>query len=160
MPLDDFRRRIGDQDRPGLKDLGECADRYQFSLIAATLRWVQYTRRRACLVLSPDGFFLWARSSKRAWRTGLFTKTANRHPVPVPELSLASRQDSLVGGRGSLSHAAGVWFREECEELVLFSDHYDFTIFLRHFSNAVDRYEQEEEPEEDVADRFSKLLTR
>lgn len=160
MPLDDFRLRIGDKDRPGLVDLGECADRYQVSLIAATLRWVQYTRRRACLVLSRDGFVLWARSSKRAWRTGLFIKTVDRPPVPIPDLSLASRHDSLDGGRGAMRHAPGVWFPEECEELVLFSDQYDFTISLLHFSNAVDRHEKDEEPEEDVADRFSRLLIR
>ena len=40
MPLDDFRDQIGGRCRPNLDDLGGCADRYEVSLIAATLRWL------------------------------------------------------------------------------------------------------------------------
>jgi hypothetical protein len=160
MPLDDFRRNIGGQDRPGLVDLGECANRYEVSLIAAALRWVQYTGRRACLILSRDDFVLWARSSERAFRTGLYIKTAGLPPVPVPPSALACRQHELVGGRGSTRHPPGVWFSEECEELVLYSDQYDFTISLLHFSNVVEGFEPDEEAEEDVSDRYAKLLNR
>jgi hypothetical protein len=160
MPLDDFRRNIGDLDKPDLDDLGECASRYEVSLIAAALRWVQYTRRRACLVLSRDDFVLWARSSDRAFRTGLYIKTTGRPPVSVPPSALACRQHELVGGRGSTRHAPGVWFSEECGELVLYSDQYDFTISLLHFSNVVESFDPDEEVEEDVSDRYAKLLNR
>jgi hypothetical protein len=160
MPLDDFRRRIDDRAKPSLDDLGGCANRYTVSLIAATLRWIQYTRRRSCLVLSRDGFVLWARSSKRALRTGIFIKTAGRPPVPIPSLSLASRRDCVEDGKGATRHEPGVWFQEECEEIALFSDQYDFTISLLHFSDAVVRGEQDEESVEDMTDRFSRLLNR
>ncbi|RKT37980.1 ImmA/IrrE family metallo-endopeptidase [Thiocapsa rosea] len=160
MPLDDFRRSIGDQDKPGFEELGECARRYEVSLIAAALRWIQYTRRRAMLVLSRDEFVLWARSSKRAFRTRLYIKTADRPPVPVPPSALAARQHELDACRGSTRHAPGVWFPEDCEELVLFSDQYDFTISLLHFSDTVDSLEQDEEAEEDVSARYDKLLNR
>ena len=143
-----------------MDDLGECASRYEVSLIAAALRWVQYTRRRACLVLSRDDFVLWARSSKRAFRTGLYIKTAGRPPVPVPPSALACRQHELDGGRGSTSHSPGVWFPEECEELVLYSDQYDFAVSLLHFSNAVESFERDEETEEDVSGRYRNLLNR
>jgi hypothetical protein len=160
MPLDDFRRRIDDRDRPSLDDLGACADRYMVSLIAVALRWIQYTRRRACLVLSREGFVLWARSSKRAFRSGIFIKTTGRPAVPLPSQSLAVLQDTFGGNRGAMKHGPDVWFREECEELVLFSDQYDFTISLLHFSDAVDRMEVDEEPEESVSEKFSRLLAR
>jgi hypothetical protein len=44
--------------------ISHCADRYRVSLIAALLRWPEYTERRAVLVVSRDGFILWGRSSK------------------------------------------------------------------------------------------------
>ena len=36
MPLDDFRRQIGQRTRPTLDDIGGCANRYDVSLTAAT----------------------------------------------------------------------------------------------------------------------------
>ena len=81
MPFDDFRAQVGSRRRPDFDELRHCADRYDVSLIAATLRWLQYTSRRAVLVVSRDGFILWARSSKRALRSGLFYKTRNTPPV-------------------------------------------------------------------------------
>ena len=160
MPLDDFRLQIDDRDRPALIELSMCADRYCVSLIAAILRWLEYTRRRACLVLSRDGFVLWARSSKHALRTGIFIKTVDRPPVAIPDLSLASRRDCIECGAGTTWHESGVWFEEECEELVLFSDQYDFTISLLHLSDAVVGHELNEEQEEDTVDLFSRLLHR
>lgn len=136
MPLDDFRQRIGDDDKPGIAELGDCGNRYNVSLIAAALRWIDYTRRRACLVLSRDGFVLWARSSKRAHKTGVYIKTVGLPPVPVPASALANRYHELDQGRGAETHDAGVWFPEECDELVLYSDQYDFTISLLHFGSA------------------------
>ena len=84
MPLDDFREQINVSRRPSLDDLGGCADRYEVSLIAAVLRWLQYTSRRAVLVISKDGFILWARSSQRALKSGLYFKTRDRPPVEIP----------------------------------------------------------------------------
>lgn len=58
-PLDDFRAQIGGRrDRPNFDGLGACANRYDVSLIAATLRWLQYTSRRNVLAVSRDGFIL------------------------------------------------------------------------------------------------------
>jgi hypothetical protein len=56
MPLDDFRRQIAEGDRVDLDMISHCADRYRVSLIAAVLRWLQYTSRRAVLVVSRDGY--------------------------------------------------------------------------------------------------------
>ena len=75
MPLHDFRRQIASEAQPSLDDIGSCASRYDVSLLAATLRWLEYTTRRAVLVVSRDGFVKWARSSKAALRTGAFFRT-------------------------------------------------------------------------------------
>ena len=47
MPLDDFRRQIAADARVDLDMISHCAARYRVSLIAAVLRWLTYTTRRA-----------------------------------------------------------------------------------------------------------------
>jgi hypothetical protein len=63
MPLDDYRRQIDGRAKADLDMISACADRYRVSLIAALLQWLSYTERRAVLVVSRDGFILWARSA-------------------------------------------------------------------------------------------------
>lgn len=58
MPLDDFRRRIEPKATVDLEMISQCADRYRVSLIAAVLRWLSYTDRRAVLVVSRSGYML------------------------------------------------------------------------------------------------------
>lgn len=154
MPLDDFRQQIDERHRPGLDDLGGCADRYDVSLIAATLRWLQYTGRRAVLVISKEGFILWARSSEAALKSGLYYRTRNRPPVEIPAASLAAQRGLVAGHAGDAEHDGGVWLNEPCREHVLFSDQYDFTISLLHFGDAAGRAEPDEEQEEDAYERM------
>lgn len=154
MPLDDFRRQIDARAKPGLDDIGACAERYEVSLVAATLRWLRYTERRSILVISRDGFILWARSSDLAFRTGACFKTTNRPPIAIPSASLAAQRDILAGAKGTLEVDAGTWLKEPCEEMVLFSDQYDFTISLLHLGETPSRYFLDEEAGEDTYDRM------
>jgi hypothetical protein len=136
MPLDDFRNQIDAKNRPSLDNLGGCADRYEVSLIAATLRWLQYTTRRSVLVVSRDGFILWARSSEATLRTRLYYKTRNMPPVELPSSSLAAQRNIVSGHTGMTEHDRTVWLNEPCKEHVIYSDQYDFTISLLHFDDA------------------------
>lgn len=156
MPLDDFRRQIDPKSKPTLDEIGACAERYQVSLIAATLRWLQYTERRSVLVVSTDGFILWARSSQSAWKTGAYFKTAGRPPILIPFSSLPSRPDLLTSNKGAVAHDAGVWFREPCEEVALLSDQYEFAISLLHLGDAIARWDFDEAKEEDVFERMQR----
>lgn len=140
MPLDDFREQILSDHKPSLDELGNCADRYNVSLITAILRWLDYTSRRACLVVSRDGYVLWARSSKCALRTKIYFKTSNRPPIPIPSSSLAALRVHIDGSRASIYHKEGVWFPEPCEEQVLFADQYDFTMSLLYFDDVSSQY--------------------
>jgi hypothetical protein len=155
MPLDDFRRRIPGKAKPKLDDLGDCADRYGVSLVAATLRWLQYTERRSVMVVSRDGFILWARSSPSALRSGAYFKTAGRPPIPIPAASLAAQPELMEKSRGEMTHAEDVWFAQPCEEISLNSDRYDFTISLLHLEAFIrsSRFEDIED-EVDVYDRM------
>jgi IrrE N-terminal-like domain len=158
MPLDDYRRQIDARTSADLDMISHCADRYRVSLMAALLRWLQYTERRAVLVVSRDGFILWARSSKRALRTGAFFRTSGA-PVTLPAASLAGRADRLVDGRAGIDLPAGVWMREDVREMTIFADQYDFAISLLMLSNDAPAW-QDEEPVEDVYDRFAGTTIR
>jgi len=159
MPLDDFRAQIGHRRRPTLDELGGCADRYEVSLIAAILRWLQFTQRRAVLVVSIDGFVLWARSSEPALKSGLYYRTRDRPPIELPTGSLAA-QPALIGKpTGEAEHGQNVWLNTPCKELVLFSDQYEFTISLLHFDDASAGFEANEEPEEDTFDRMMRRMS-
>jgi len=133
MPIDDFRQQIDPKVTPSFDELSSCSDRYDVSLIAATLRWLQYTSRCSILVISRDGFILWARSSGAALRSGLYFKTRNRPPIEVPPLSLAAGNQPSIGSNGVRDLDARVWLEEPCTEQVIFSKQYDFTMSLLHF---------------------------
>lgn len=147
MPLNDYRAQIPAKAKPTLDDLAQCGERYGVSLIAATLRWLEYAERRSVLVVSRDGFILWARSSKSALRTGAYYRTTNRPPIAVPSTSLAGIA-SYIGEKLVAEHD-DAWFGEPSTEIALVSDNYDFTISLVHLEEAVWRggfREDEEEP--------------
>jgi len=128
MPLDDYRKQIDPKMVIDLDMISHCADRYEVSLIAAVLRWIEYTERCAVLVVSRDGFILWARSSKAAFRSRIFFKTSNRPPIPIPVGSLASGRITSENQRQGIELSPGTWFEEGCSEMVVFSELYDFTI--------------------------------
>jgi hypothetical protein len=153
MPLDDFRRQIAATAKVDLDMISHCADRYRVSLIAATLRWLGYTQRRAVLVVSRDGFILWARSSTAALKTGAFFRTS-AGPIEIPTASLPAKQDLLIDGRASIDHGLGIWFREPVREMTVFAEHYDFAISLLLLGDAPPYVPFETESEPDVYDRM------
>ena len=133
MPLDDYRHQIDSRSTATFELLSHCAERYEVSLIAATLRWLAYTERRAVLVVSREGFILWARSSEAAFKSGAYIKTA-QSAVPVPDESVAARPEAFTTARLGVSHPPGIWFSEPCQEMSIMSENYDFTLSLLHLS--------------------------
>lgn len=153
MPLDDYRRQIDARARVDLDMISHCADRYRVSLIAAILRWLTYTTRRAVLVVSREGFILWSRASEAAAKSGAVFRTS-AGPIEIPPHSLAATQDQLVDGRAGIVHGPGIWFGEEVREMTIFSEQYDFAITLLLLEDR-DRYVAlEPEGEPDTYDRF------
>lgn len=154
MPFDDFRRQVDARAKIDLDIISHCADRYRVSLIAAILRWLSYTTRRAVLVVSRDGFILWSRASDVALKTGAFFRTSGA-PIEIPAASLAATQDQLVNSRAGLLHGPGVWFDEEVREMTIFSEQYDFTITVLLLEDRDRHFQLEPDPEEDTYDRFT-----
>lgn len=141
MPLDDFRAQVPEREVVDFDRLGSCADRYGVSLTAAALRWLEYTQRRAILVLSREGFILWSWSSTPALESGLFFKISGRPPVEVPRDSLAAMVSLDAGECVTERHPENVWFPEECQEILFPSERYDFSISLLSFSNVLPDWE-------------------
>lgn len=140
MPLDDYRQQIDAKTKIDLDMIGHCANRYGVSLIAATLRWIGYTKRRAVIIVSRDGFILWARSSKSAYRSGIFFKTSNVPPIPMPENSLAAGLITSENKRQGIKLPPDVWFNVSCEEMVVFSELYNFTISVVQIGSSTAEY--------------------
>ncbi len=155
MPRDDFAKQVSPSSQPTFDELGACAERYGVSLSAATLRWLQFSERRALFVVSRNGFVLWARSSPKALRTGAYIKTANVPPVALPSVSLAAKPQMLDGGKGRAEHDSFVWLKEPCIEETLVSERYEKTYTILHLSSAA-IWSPQEDDEEDVLDRMLK----
>lgn len=133
MPLDDYRRLVPPDSTIDLDAISDCADRYRVSLIAAALRWLSYTEKRAVLVISRDGFILWARSSAMALRTGAYFRTS-AGPIAIPVASLAA-QPSSAERQAARQHDGGIWFPEPVVEMTVLSEQYEFAISLLLLSN-------------------------
>lgn len=155
MPFDDFKARIPPMAKPSLEDLIACKERYGVSLAAAILRWLEYTERRAVLVVSRDGGALWSRSSGPAFASGRFFRTA-AETFMLPEASMAVRGDFDTNGRADGVHPAGVWFPEETEESTICFKAHDWCVTLLHLPRSF-RYAPSVEPDlEDLVDRFAR----
>ena len=156
MPLDDFRARIGPDDKPSMNDLAGTKDRYGVSLTAAALRWLEYTNRSAIFVVSRDGGAKWARSSQPAFNTGHFLRTATE-TFMLPEASLAAQRNFDAEGKTTGVLPAGVWFPEEVEETSLFAKKYDLTLTLLHLPKEVSgpRWFPDAKDEPDTLDKMA-----
>lgn len=154
MPLDDFRTSVPPKSKTDFQQLGECAERYQVSLMAATLRWLSYTQRRAMLVVSREGFILWARSSEAALKSGAYIKVSGLAPKPVPIASPIINRSGYVGLADEVQHDAGVWLGEPATEYAMISERFDIGLSLLIFSNDGPSAGISEEGEPDVVDRI------
>lgn len=160
MPLDAFRRAIPSNAYPTFSELNDTASRFGVSLTAATLRWLGYTDQRALLVVSKDGFILWARSSKPALRSGGFIKTIALAPKPVPNASPIQSNPHFADMDDPVRHRAGVWLPEEVVEYPLYVDQYSLGMSLLMLANSGPNAEIAEEYVEDAFDHFMKPNSR
>ena len=99
------------------------------------------------IVVSRDGYILWARSSEPALRSRAYFKPSNG-PIEIPPASLPLNQQLLSEGAATLDHDANVWFKEPVREMTLMAEQYDFAISLLLLDDAVPRWCQaESEPD-------------
>lgn len=161
MPLDDFRAQIADLDLPNIGAFEFLRRRYEVSLTATILKWLDITKKRAMIVVSRDGFIDWSWSSKPLFHSGVFFR-ARQTVIPVPDGSLASRKVSISDPASGVQHAEGVWAeRESVFESAIFSEYHDMAISLLIYPNEPPRaFVRFDENEEDARpfDTFDQFM--
>jgi hypothetical protein len=145
MPLDDFRRQIVGE-VADLDLIEGCAIRYGVSLTAAILKWLEFTHQRAVLVMSRDGYVLWARSSEAARKSGAFIRTRGQ-VTEIPPYPLTASMSSAAVQRSGVERAAYAWFPHEpkdmsLREIRITSDRYDQTMSLLILPPAIAHWER------------------
>lgn len=151
MPLDDYRRQVGSA-KVDFELLGACANRYGVSLLAAIRQWIDFTSRRAVLVVSRDGFIRWSWSSKKALRTKAFFRFS-KETIAIPEASVAARTTRHPDERTGIELPARAWFKHEpadlpLQEMRIVSDQYALIISLLILPDG-DPWEKDDDDEED-----------
>lgn len=130
MPLNDFRKLIAPNQEASRASIGLAAERYNTSFTATALRWISYTEKKAVLVVSRDGFILWAWSSQAAFKSGYFIKTNGVSPKPLPKGSLAESKGSGIDIDDIANHSSGVWFDDSSIEHCFSTEQYDLVFSI------------------------------
>jgi len=153
MPLNDFRKQIPAKSVPNFDDLGKIADRYGVSLMAATLRWLEYTETRALLVVSNEGYAHWAKTSTPALKSGRFIRTRNTM-FELPQSATAVTKNYCDETETGIQRPSDVWFPEPVLEMCIRSERYDQEMTLLHLERSAPIHQEEE----DVADTFDRFM--
>lgn len=146
MPRNDFDAQIKGQ-VISFDLFGHCAERYQTSLTATAIKWLEFTEEAAMIVVADhDDFICWSYCSQSAKRLGAYKKPGEF----VPNSALEYLKSKPSSSRDSRRVAAGVWHsNEEAIETAIISDQFEQTIFLIRFPFAASP-DHEEEPESDA----------
>jgi Zn-dependent peptidase ImmA (M78 family) len=148
MPFDDYRAQVGSMELSGAL-LTHVTDRYGVSLTAAVRRWIEFTDSRAVMLVARDGYALWGRASKAAFRSGIFVRSG----MEIPEESLAGlgRGGSLAMTGRPTALPAGIWTfargSEPVKELTIISERLGVSLTILQFEqNGGYQLEEDDEP--------------
>lgn len=153
MPLDDYRRQVGDQEMTA-DLLRHITDRYGVSLTAACRKWIDFTEKRAAMIVARDGFALWGRASKPAFESGVFVRSGM--PLPDEALAITGSDETGFTSDTPVTRPEGVWSfsrgSEPVRELAMISEFLDISItILQFYADSMSADVEEEEPS-DVLD--------
>lgn len=116
MPALDFWNQI--HDKTVSKNLIlNLAKRYKVSISAAALRWLSFSKDRAMIISSKDGYIDWSWSNKKLIKSGIFY-SAKKSVTELPKNSLAVDSDNTENER---FHPPSMWLGdEEIKEILLY----------------------------------------
>lgn len=135
IPLDDFRKQIDGLSRPTIEDFDSIRERYEVSLTAIILKWLEITSKRAMIVVSKDDFIDWSWSSGPLLKSGVFFR-ARQSVIPLPEASLATGKINISNPEVGMMLSKGVWAeKESVYESVIFSEYHGMAISLLIYPN-------------------------
>lgn len=128
------------------------------SLIAACRKWIDFTDRRAAMIVARDGHAKWGRASKAALKSGIFVRSG----MPIPDDALAAigaAERGFVSDR-PVARPNGVWNfsrgSEPVRELAMVSEFLDMSLTILQFDDAFDVCEIEEDTPWDAYDQFTR----
>ncbi len=154
MPFDDFRETS--KKYPFSIELFRAlVDRYNTSLTATVIRWIDMTDKMAMAVFSDNGFIEWKKQS-----TALLKKKNFQHkresPEELPFASLSAQIDSTLL-EDHEKNQKNIWCSNSfSEEIVFNAPHLESKITIVLFNDL--EYSLEEEKEEDCFDKLSKFV--
>lgn len=154
MPLDDFRETS--KKYPFSPELFQAlSKRYNTSLTATVLKWIDMTDQMAMAVFSDNGFVLWKKQSVALLKKKIISyKKENLEELPFSSLSV--QIDSNLS-EGHEKNQKNIWCKNSSsEEIVFDAPHLESKITIVLFKDF--EYPLEEEKEEDCFDRFSKFI--
>lgn len=155
MPSADFGDQIRSADFT-FDLLTHCVDRYGVSRTAAALKWVDRTNECAVIVAATSGHVLWCWRSARAKQRGLWFE----HGSELPAQSWAASPMLTGILQHGVRHDAGVWQDDEpVREVTVFVPRHEMTISILICEHDAFESGFEDEPTEDVHDRFVRQLS-
>lgn len=153
MPRIDFEAQIAGHEL-SFELLGHCADRYETSLTATALKWLEFADVAAMLVVADhEDFICWSYCSKAARRIGAYIPPGTEVPTSVREHLRSGKRNT----QDSRRVAPGIWHAtEEAIESCIVSDQFEQNIFLIRFPFAL-TVDHAEEPALDTFDGLQEI---
>jgi Zn-dependent peptidase ImmA (M78 family) len=151
MPMDDLRAQV-DGEEPSFDLLRYCANRYDVSLMAAMLKWIELAPKRAIVLAVRDDHVLWARSNRAAFLSGTYL-AARKMTIPVPLASVMhSRNCKTQTDINKIP--TSVWFKKESADMPLtemsfVANQYGITLGILLLPDAEPRYWNQDKNEAD-----------
>lgn len=161
MPLDDFRKQSKLYSfSPALFE--NLAKRYNTSLTATILKWIDMTDKKAMAIFSDNGFIEWKKQSTSLYKTRLISTKKSFTPEEIPTNSVTHK---LFYGESDDNYEKdqnGIWGKEGVisEEIAFVSPELEFAITIVLFDDDVIPSEEDENIEYDCYDKFSELNNR
>lgn len=158
MPLDDFRKQSKLYSfSPALFE--NLAKRYNTSLTATILKWIDMTDKKAMAIFSDNGFIEWKKQSTSLYKTRLI----NTKKSPIPEeIPLRSITHKLFYNKSDINYEKdqnGIWYKEgiKTQEIAFVSPELEFAITVVLFNDEITYPEENKELKYDCYYKFSEL---
>ena len=160
MPRDDIEEQTAGLRNPNIAFFDRLRLRYAVSLTAVILKWLDFTPRRAMIVVSRDGFIDWSRSSRPLMRSGVYFR-AKQVVLPLPDQSLAGRQYTGIDAETGVELCEGIWAeREPVTESVIHSEYHGMSVSLLVYPDEPPAYWQATAAEEPLLEDTYTRITR
>lgn len=158
MPLDDFRKQSKLYSfSPELFE--NLAKRYNTSLTATILKWIDMTDKKAMVIFSDNGFIEWKKQSTSLYKTQLISAKKSVTPTEIPLNSVTHKLFYGEIDNNYEMNQNGVWCKEgvTTQEIAFVSPELEFAITVVLFNDDVIYPKEDENLEYDCFDKFSEL---